>query len=316
MYATDPSHRATATSRLQGSPALVTGQLRTSGGLTAQLHAPAGATALVVLSHGLYLSHRSWSGVMAGLTGLAEQIAGNRRVAVLAYDHRGHGVNAGLVGNPDSHSDTDPALGLDLLACDLADVLRSAWDFVGQIPTVLVGHSLGSMAGLTALTGQLTSADRDNLVGLTLVSSSAGALTGGMLLRALPVVAGVHPGIYGYGQKLIRAALSPLIGKPAAAGGPGSAACQMSLSALAAAQLLGSLGAYNIIDKLSAALDGLATEVLCGSADRITPVSHSQIIADAAPQARLTVLDGAGHDLPAQAPEQITSAVTRLLAAA
>lgn len=312
-----------------GTGSVVTGQLRTAGGVTATLHAPAGASALVVLSHGLYLSHHSWSGC---LEHLAEQITGSRTIAVLAYDHRGHGSNAALAaGSAGSVGSADPAgsvagsavLDLATLAGDLDEILRAAWAHLGQIPTVLVGHSLGSMAALTGLASGAI--DRSALAGLVLVSSSPGGLTGSMLLRLLPAVAGRAPGLFATSQRIVRCALSPVIGPPDTSGAPGGAphaeaadepATPTGLSAVAAAQLLGSLGAYDVADRLSSALTGLATEVLCGGADRITPVTHSRRICDAVRTARLTVLDGAGHSLPTQAPLPIVGAVTRLLTAA
>lgn len=305
-----------------GSGSVVTGQLRTAGGLTATLHAPAGASALVVLSHGLYLSHHSWSGC---LEHLAEQIAGSRTIAVLAYDHRGHGSNAALAAGSATQGSADSSAVLDLatLAGDLDEILRAAWAHLGQIPTVLVGHSLGSMAALTGLASGAI--DRSTLSGLVLVSSSPGGLTGGMLLRLLPAVAGRAPGLFATSQRIVRCALSPVIGPPDTSGAPGGGghteaadepATSTGLSAVAAAQLLGSLGAYDVADRLGSALTGLATEVLCGGADRITPVTHSRRICDAVRTARLTVLDGAGHSLPTQAPLPIVGAVTRLLAAA
>lgn len=312
-----PSTAGTDSGTSTGSGSVITGQLRTAGGITATLHAPHGASALVVLAHGLYLSHHSWSGC---LERLAEQVAGSREVAVLAYDHRGHGDNAALAAGSAAGS---AALGLATLAADLDEILRAAWAHLGRIPTVLVGHSLGSMVALSGLVSGTI--DRSALVGLALVSSSPGGLTGGMLLRLLPAVAGRAPGVFATSQRIVRCALSPVIGPPDTSGAPSGTphaeatdepAAPTGLSAVAAAQLLGSLGAYDVADRLSSALDGLATEVLCGSTDRITPVTHSRRICDAVRTARLTVLDGAGHSLPTQAPVPIAGAVTRLLAAA
>jgi pimeloyl-ACP methyl ester carboxylesterase len=54
--------------------------------------------------------------------------------------------------------------------------------------------------------------------------------------------------------------------------------------------------------------------VLCGRQDRITPPALSQELAALLPAARLTLIDDAGHLLPAEQPRQVAAALAALLA--
>lgn len=265
------------------------------GPLAARLHLPAGPVhALVVAAHGLYLSGNSWNATAELLC------ARPRAAAVLTYDHRGHGRSP--------HSRRDGALGLDLLAGDLLAVLHAAAQgldgamaFGPSVPMVLAGHSLGAMSALTMLTGQ--HALPESLRAAVLVSASAGCLTGGGLLRMLPALAARHPGAFERGQSMFRAALTPVIGRPA----PNQD--DHVLSSLDAAQLLASLGAYDLVARLRQLPVGLPLRLLTGGSDRITPCAHAACIAQAVPGATVRVLPDAGHNLPAERPAAVAATI-------
>jgi len=53
----------------------------------------------------------------------------------------------------------------------------------------------------------------------------------------------------------------------------------------------------------------LPVQVLAGEADRLTPPAGAQLLAQALPNARLTVLPRAGHQLPLEAPAAVVQAV-------
>jgi pimeloyl-ACP methyl ester carboxylesterase len=57
----------------------------------------------------------------------------------------------------------------------------------------------------------------------------------------------------------------------------------------------------------------LPIEVLCGSADTVTPPHLSHEIAGLAPRARLDVVDGAGHLLPFEHPGPVAATLQRLV---
>jgi pimeloyl-ACP methyl ester carboxylesterase len=58
----------------------------------------------------------------------------------------------------------------------------------------------------------------------------------------------------------------------------------------------------------------LPVAVLVGSADRLTPRSCAETIADALPRAEYTMCDGAGHMLPIERPDAVSSAIARICA--
>ena len=65
-----------------------------------------------------------------------------------------------------------------------------------------------------------------------------------------------------------------------------------------------------------AALDVLrdvATLVLVGSKDRITPLDHSRAIAEALPTAELVVVEGAGHMVQLERADEVNGHLRRLL---
>ena len=55
------------------------------------------------------------------------------------------------------------------------------------------------------------------------------------------------------------------------------------------------------------------TRVLCGSEDAITPVAGNRLVADSIPGATLEIVDRAGHLLPLESPQRVTSFLLRWL---
>lgn len=60
-------------------------------------------------------------------------------------------------------------------------------------------------------------------------------------------------------------------------------------------------------------LEGTPTLVLCGTDDQYTPLKYAYALRDAI-GAELTVVEGAGHLLPLEAPEQVSAAISSFLA--
>lgn len=56
------------------------------------------------------------------------------------------------------------------------------------------------------------------------------------------------------------------------------------------------------------------TLVICGDADRATPVALSREIASVISRARIEVLSGVGHHPPLEAPHEVAAALRRFLA--
>src|SRR5690606_33163238 len=109
----------------------------------------------VVLSHGYTLDERSWVYQRRAL-----REAGYR---VVVWDQRGHGASG--VAESDTYH-------VDQLGRDLRRVLA---EVVPEGPLVLVGHSMGGMT-IMALAEADPEFVRDRVVGVALVSTSAGGL--------------------------------------------------------------------------------------------------------------------------------------------
>lgn len=270
---------------------------------------------IIVLAHGLFLSGLAWGQVTAAL---AEQHL-DPELAVVVYDHRGHGgTTCG-----------EAALSLELLARDMAGVIAAARAHAQRINTAIepgapalavhltvAGHSLGAMTALTLLANEKIHTTAGQIDRAVLASASPGCLAGGGLLRILPKIAKRHPDAFVKAQATFRTAMAPLLGP--------AAVCpidpcgldvtdqisQPPLSGLAAAQLLGALGAYDIRTEL--AHRATSTELpefalLCGAGDRITPVAHTRTLAhllglDIADDTAVQVLDKISHNLPLEDP--------------
>lgn len=169
---------------------------------------------IIVLAHGLFLSGMAWGQVTAAL---AEQHL-DPELAVVVYDHRGHGGTA--CG--------EAALSLELLARDMAGVIAAARTHAQRINTAIepggpaltvhltvAGHSLGAMTALTLLANEKIHAAAGQIDRAVLASASPGCLAGGGLLRILPKIAKRHPDAFIKAQATFRTAMAPLLG-PAA----------------------------------------------------------------------------------------------------
>jgi pimeloyl-ACP methyl ester carboxylesterase len=55
------------------------------------------------------------------------------------------------------------------------------------------------------------------------------------------------------------------------------------------------------------------TLIICGAADRMTPVKYSEFLRDAIPEAELVIVPGAGHMVMLEQPAAVTAAVQRFL---
>jgi pimeloyl-ACP methyl ester carboxylesterase len=68
-------------------------------------------------------------------------------------------------------------------------------------------------------------------------------------------------------------------------------------------------------DKLAAldVLSDVPVLISCGSRDVLTPLSHSELMAAKLPTAELQVVHGAGHMAKLERPDEVNSALRRLL---
>ena len=278
--------------------------------LSVAQYGPADAPVAIVLLHGWTLDKRIWRPQIESLAD-----SGHR---IIAYDLRGHGRSASV--RPDLAT-------VAQLADDLAELLGLLLG-PGQ-RAVLVGHSLGGMAMLE-LAQRHPDVLRASVAGAVLVATSAEGSTHtdyGLASHAL--VAAARRAELAGAAVLARSgtwrphrALSPglvpvlrwlLFGETAR-----PADVRLTLSSLGHTPLA-SIGGFRpavhghqCLDALPA-LRELPVSVLVGTHDRLTPPRCAEAIAEALPNAELTVLTGAGHMLSLERPDDVTAAITRVV---
>ncbi|MFC4602967.1 alpha/beta fold hydrolase [Rhodococcus kronopolitis] len=268
------------------------------------------AAVTAVFVHGHCLHSESWSV-------LREQLAGSwgDDVRMVFYDHRGHGES----GHAPAAAYTIEQLGRDLGAV-LATVAPHG-------PVVLVGHSMGGMAALT-YARQNPRLVGDRLVGLALISTAAGGLadTGpGRLLRG-PALSVLQAAVrwaprIAQGSRRLGHNLCGALVRVAAVG---NLSVDPRIVAVAAAMVndtsvatmcgfLASFADYDETGTLTT-LASIPSVVVCGSADLLTPFSHSTEMASRMPAAELVRIEGAGHSVILERPAEVAGAIAALLA--
>ncbi|MFF2549544.1 alpha/beta fold hydrolase [Nocardia sp. NPDC058058] len=284
--------------------------VRTGDGveLAVREYGPRDAEVTVVFLHGHCMRAESWNDVRDELL---RQFRGAR---VVCYDHRGHG---------DSAIAPRHTYNLARLGSDLGEVI----DAVAPAgPVVLVGHSMGGMTVLTYVS-QRPWEIGDRIVGVALVATGASGIAEagfGRLIRH-PVVSTFQtavrcaPRLMRHAKALACKVFAPLITmaefgdrkvSPRIRSLVNAMHNQTSIVAMAA--FLSAFLDYDRTDALPT-LSGVPTLILCGSADLMTPPSHSIAMAAAVDYADLALIEGAGHSVILEQPELVTAALTRLL---
>ncbi|WP_378733791.1 alpha/beta fold hydrolase [Nocardia brasiliensis] len=262
----------------------------------------------VVLVHGHCLRSESWTYVRDALL---RQYTGAR---VVCYDHRGHG---------DSAAASRHTYNLEQLGYDLRDVI----DAVAPCgPIVLVGHSMGGMTVLT-YADQNPHEIGTRIVGVALIATAASGLADvgfGRLLRH-PVVsvfqAAVRraPVLMHHAKLLACKVFAPII-RTAEFGDRKVSARVLALAnamhnetpIVTMASFLSAFMDYDQTDALPV-LSKIPTLILCGSADLMTPPSHSVAMAAAVEYSDFVVVEGAGHSVILEQPSEVAVAIARLL---
>jgi pimeloyl-ACP methyl ester carboxylesterase len=248
----------------------------------------------VVLVHGFALDRRTWHFQRQSLPALS-----NPSIRVVLYDQRSHG-----------RSERAPreSCTIEQLAHDLDAVIRA---LAPEGPLVLIGHSMGGMT-IMALAEQNTELFTERVAGVALVSTSAGEVSSGglpgtllsrhnPLTRSVGLLARLQPTLvetarralgeviwsltrnFAYGDRNVAPWLVDLVDE--------------MISTNAVDALIDFADTVNSHDRV-AALPALTTcEVLvaAGDADRVIPVTHSDIIAAELPDATLVRFPGVGH---------------------
>ena len=232
---------------------------------------------VIVLSHGVTLSVRTWAKQLTGLSA-----AGFR---VVAFDHRGHGESTvGTSGHTIENLGSDVRTVIEGL--DLRDV-------------VLVGHSMG---GVAVQSFCLDHADvaRERVAGIVLLSSLTRSFLAGVPALAaattwtadhLPDAAGVlRARDFGLAVSRLGFGRNPVASQV-------EATRQMILDTKTgtrrdAVAALAGLDLSHRIGRIDR-----PTLIICGTADLVTPLAESRRMARRIPGARLEVVEGGGHML-------------------
>jgi pimeloyl-ACP methyl ester carboxylesterase len=266
----------------------------------------------VVLVHGFALDRRTWHFQRRSLAELTDP-----SVRLVLYDQRSHGQ---------SERAPRESCTIEQLGHDLDAVVRA---LAPEGPLVLVGHSMGGMT-IMALAEQHPALFTERVVGVALVSTSGGevasaGLPGTLLSRHNPLTRGVgmlarlQPTLvevarraagdviwaitrsFAYGDRNVAPWLVDLVDT------------MISTNAVdALTDFVDTVGSHDRI----AALPALATcEVLvaAGDADRVIPVTHSDVIAAELPDATLVRFLGSGHLPMLEQPATMDEALAGLI---
>jgi pimeloyl-ACP methyl ester carboxylesterase len=287
----------------------------TSGGVTlhTETEGPDDAPVTLVLAHGWTLDTRSWEPVARALTR-----PGRPPIRVIRYDHRGHGRS-----QPVPRSE----MTIEALADDLAELLAER---VPTGPVVLAGHSMGGMTAM-ALAERHPDLVKERVAGLALVSTASGGLadtTLGLSVWMLGLVRRGEARLAASKRFDRRRVLSrrPKVLEPGArwlliGRGADKQARVITARCLADCRPSTMVGFRPTLDaherdEALAVFEGIPTDVLVGTRDKLTPVASSKRIASSAPWAKLTVYGGAGHMLPLERVHPVADQLAELCARA
>ncbi|TWG99435.1 pimeloyl-ACP methyl ester carboxylesterase [Nocardioides sp. J9] len=266
----------------------------------------------VVFVHGYCLNLDCWHFQRAAYRGL---------VRAVYYDQRSHGRS----GNSDRAHST-----IEQLGRDLHTVLEHV---VPEGPVVLVGHSMGGMS-IVALAEQFPELIGDRVVGVGLISTTAGGLDPGRLLvpllparlsgplasravrtlhlghkaidvlrRAGSAVASVATDRFAFGEEVPRGYVEFV---------------DEMLAATPFETVADFFPNFASLDKFHAVevLGAVPVSVICGTADRLTSIGHSRKLQSRIPGARLLECEGAGHMVVMERHELVNAELDQLITAA
>jgi len=212
----------------------------------------------------------------------AHQLQNLKGVRTCALDLPGHGRSSGQGRT---------SIG------DYRDLVLAFLDALGLERVILVGHSMG---GAIAQSFALTHPHR--LEGLVLVGTGA-------RLRVLPAILdGLRQDVAGTVKLIVSYAYAP--------GAPPDLVEQGRTDFLANSPdvLHGDFVACDRFDVMGRLGEiALPTLVICGSEDRLTPPKYAAYLRDHIPNAQLVLVEGAGHMVMVERPEEVTRAIRGFL---
>jgi pimeloyl-ACP methyl ester carboxylesterase len=289
-----------------------TTRLRTHDGLDLHVHVegPDDADLTVVLAHCWTSDHDSWR---YQVRDLRHRFGDSLRV--VSYDHRGHGASDATP----KHAATIENLGRDL--ADLIDAHAPDGDLV------LAGHSIGGMT-VMALAEHRPAIFAERVRGVLFVATSGGSLhevtlglprVGERIREQIPVMLAVRSKMVSRRRRRRAPVVEAMIARRFLFGDD----MRLRDHALAVEGIINTPAAsmrgffedvmrHDRVEGLSV-LAGVPVHVMVGDKDRLTPPSHSELLAEKVPGARLTVAPGAGHMLPLECDALVTEALVELV---
>lgn len=245
----------------------------------------AGNGETVLLLHGLGGSRTAWGPQLEAL---------GARYRVVAWDLPGYGASAPLDG--------------PLTFAALADAVARLLDALSTDRAQVVGLSMG---GMIALHTALHHPDRVRSLGL-LSTSPAFGLDGTRpedwrAARLAPLDDGREPG--DDAVDVVRAIAGPGISAAAVAD---QAAAMGRITGPALRRAIDCLVTHDLRDRLGEIT--APALVMTGALDRETPPAYGRALADGLPAATFRIVPGAGHLLPAEAPDVVNAALIDHLA--
>lgn len=277
--------------------------------LVAEVDGRQDAPVTLVFVHGYTLSMDCWHFQRRELGDVGRMVL---------YDQRSHGRS----GRSSLEHST-----VDQLGSDLERVIEQ---LVPEGPIVLIGHSMGGMT-ILALADRRPDLFGERVIGAALLSTSAGKLAEGLFGLPGWTSRGLRPLLPHVAHGVRRG--SRLVERTRRAGSPASYLATRWLSygpdvSPALVDFMESMIAATPVevmsdffdtflshDKLAAlpVLDRIPTFILCGTLDVLTPLRHSQVMAEALPTGELMVIEGAGHMAIIDRYEQVNAGLRRLV---
>jgi pimeloyl-ACP methyl ester carboxylesterase len=263
---------------------------------------PDGTKPVVLLCHGVSGQWWVWSAVIEGLR------ADNR---VIAWDMRGHGQ---------SHAGSN-GVTIAAAARDMHELLTT----LGLREVVLVGHSMGGME-LGRFMVDYTETATDRLHGAVFLATSARSRTGTVrsggwarsagAINKLSKLGGEREVKFApnnaFALSLMRSAFGPGVTRKMV---DDQLRLQNEFSAKSNLQAGESIAAHDVQEQLrrkAANLASIATAVVSGTHDKLTPPLHGRGIVEALPHATWTELSNAGHNIMVEDPDAVVAVVQRL----
>jgi pimeloyl-ACP methyl ester carboxylesterase len=233
----------------------------------------------LVLLHGAGFDHSAWA--------LHSRYFAHHGCSVLAPDLPGHGRSTG------------PAL---TSIAEMADWVAAVLDAAGVAKAHLVGHSMGSLIAI-----ETAARHPAKVSALGLIGTAAAMTVGPDLLKAAKANdadAIDMVSIWGLGYRAeLGGSLAPGLWMHGGA--------QRVLQRCAPGVLFSDLSACNAYAEALAAAAKVAvpTTVILGERDMMTPAKTGKTLAAAIPHARIVVLQGAGHMMMAERPDELLAAL-------